>query len=134
MAGVFDFCPYSRVIEELAPDENSVMTMNGWMFAPKPNTPYRPSFKVTLHGLRWFMGNNNTLNITANPLINAGRLRAFYIQNRLYGKFVLNHEYLGPIQCRFAKAVNIPAAEVNSAGLIKPLELTLIQDNPVWDQ
>lgn len=133
MAGTFDFCPGSRVVEELPGEEPSVMSMNGWAFAPRPKTPYAPSFKVTLYGLRWKLNTEgNSIDQLAFPLMNAGRLRAFYILNRLNGVFAFNHEYLGNILCRFSKPVTIPAAEPNSAGLIKPLEVTLIQHNPAW--
>lgn len=131
MAGTFDFCPNSRVIEELAPDEPGVTDMNGWTFAPKAKTPYRPQFKVTLHGLYWKMG-SGVLDVTTTPLVNAGRLRAFYIQNRLSGVFGLQHEYLGLINCRFVRPVSIPAAEVNSNGLIPAFEVNLEWHNPPW--
>lgn len=131
MAGTFDFCPSSRVIEELAPQEPSVTDMNGWSFNPKPKTPYRPQFKVTLHGLRWRMG-SGVLDVTTEPTLNAGRLRAFYIQNRMSGTFQLAHEYLGNITCRFAKPVSIPAAIPNSNGLIDAFEVTLEWHNPPW--
>ena len=133
MAGTFDFCPGSRVVEELPGDEPTVQSMNGWAFAPKPKTPYAPSFKVTLYGLRWRFNEQGTaLDQTPSPLTNAGRLRAFYVLNRLSGVFAFNHEYLGSILCRFSKPVTIPAAEPNSGGLIKPLEVILIQHNPPW--
>lgn len=132
MAGTFDFCPNSRVVEELAPEEPRVTDMNGWTFAPKAKTPYRPQFKVTLYGLYWKLS-NGALDITSNPTVNAGRLRAFYIQNRLHGTFTFQHEYLGSITCRFAKPVSIPAAEVNSNGLIPAFEVTLEWHNPPWN-
>ncbi len=131
MAGTFDFCSNSRVIEEIAPQELAVTDMNGWTFAPKAKTPYRPQFKVTLHGLRWIMG-SGVLNVTTEPERNAGRLRAFYIENRMNGTFTLNHEYLGAITCRFAKPVSIPAAIPNSNGLIDAFEVTLEWHNPPW--
>lgn len=131
MPGTFDFCPNSRVIEELAPDEPGVTDMNGWTFAPKAKTPYRPQFKVTLHGLRWRMG-TNALDITTGPETNAGRLRNFYVQNRMSGRFTLQHEYLGLITCRFAKPVSIPAAITNSNGLVDAFEVMLEWHNPPW--
>src|ERR1041384_4869921 len=131
MAGVFDFCNKSRVVVEGAPDDPSAMDMNGWLFTPRPSTPYRPTFKVTLYGLRWYLS-GNSLDLNTNPQYNAGRLRDFYIRNRMWGTFILDHEYLGPIQCKFAKAVSIPEALPNSNGLIDKFEINLIHNNPVW--
>lgn len=131
MTGTFDFAVNHRVIEELPPEEHKGTDLNGWVFNTKPSVPYRPTFKVTLHGMRWFLNTpGNALDIVTQPTINAGRLRKFYLDNRQWDSFTFVHEFLGTMQCRFADPVVIPAALPNSGGLIAPLEVTLIQHNP----
>lgn len=133
MAGTFDFCVATRVAEELPPEETSITSMNGWQYSSKPKTPYRPSFKVTLHGLRWYLNaGGNALDLTTNLDKNAGRLLQFYKARRMWDTFTYNHEYLGAITVRFEKPVTIPAALPNSRGLIAPLEIQLVQHNPSW--
>lgn len=133
MAGTFDFCTTSRVVTEVPPEEPSVMNMNGWPFTPKPKVPYRPSFKVVLHGLKWYLnGPGTALDVTTNPTKNAGRLLNFYKTNRLWDTFTLNHEYLGNIICRFEKPLTLPAGLPESGGLLEAVEVTLIQHNPAW--
>ena len=134
MISEFRYCPLSRVVEELPPEETSGMSLNGWMFTSKPKVPYRPTFKVTLHGLRWRLTAGGTqLDLITEPDTNAGNLRLFYIEHRLHRRFAFNHEYLGPIYCKFAKPVTIPAAVGNSGGLIQALEVQLIHDSPSWN-
>lgn len=133
MAGTFDFCPNSKVVVEIPPDEPGVATMNGWEFRPRPKVPYRPTFKITLHGMRWYLNSAGTaLDVTTNPTLNAGRLLNFYKSNRTWDVFTFNHEYLGSLVVRFNKPVSIPPAEGESKGLIKAFEVELIQNNPAW--
>jgi hypothetical protein len=131
LAGTFDFAPASRVVTEVPPNEPTAMDFNGWQFTAKPKVPYRPSFKIMLYGIRWYMG-NNILDVTTNPSLNAGRLLNFYKTNRMHGIFAFNHEYLGSILGQFEKPVIIPPAQPNSKGLTEPFEVNVIQYNPPW--
>lgn len=131
MSGTFDFCTTSRVVQELPPDETSAVSFNGWEFTSKPAIPYRRSFNVTLHGMRWYINSAGTgLDVTTNPGQNAGRLLNFYQSNRTWDVFTLNHEYLGPITCRFQQPLTIPPAIPNSGGAIGPFDVKLIHYNP----
>lgn len=132
MAGTFDFCDTSRVIEEIAPESPAGTDMNGWTFTAKPAIPYRRTFKVTLHGMRWYL-NGSVLDITTNPKKNIGRLLKFYRDNQRWDVFALNHEYLGSILCQFAGAVNPPKAIASSNGLVEPFEVQLVHYNPGYN-
>lgn len=133
MAGTFDFCTGSRVIEELPPEEPTIISMNGWDFAAKPKVPYRREFKVSLMGMRWYLNSGGTaLDITTDPTNNAGRLLQFYRDNRMWDNFTLAHEYLGSIQVRFNKPVQIPAGLPDSFGRIDRFEVSLIEYNPSY--
>lgn len=134
MAGVFDFVPNTHVAEEIPPDEPTATTMNGWDFVAKPSVPYRRKFKVTLSGMRWYLNRaQNSLDVTKDSLNNAGRLLAFYQQNRKWDTFIYHHEYLGAITCRFNAPVTIPKAMPNSNGLVPDFEIELVHHNPGWD-
>lgn len=131
MAGTFDFALNSRVITEVPPEEKPFVSMNGWDFTAKPSTPYRAKFRVRLYGMRWYLNAGGTaLDITTEPTLNAGRLRQFYKDNRLWDNFTFAHEYLGNLTCRFAEAFEIPPAIGNSRGLIEPFDVLLIHHNP----
>lgn len=131
MSGAFDFAPSRQVVTEIAPDEISAVSFRGWEFTAKPSEPYRPKFKVILHGMRWYLNTGGTaFDTTTNPTFNAARLRAFYIANRQWDTFSWVHETLGTLTVRFAGPVNIPEALPNSGGLLAPFEVMLIQQNP----
>ena len=128
---VFDFCPNSHVAEELPPEETKVLSMNGWDYTAKPSVPYRAKFKLTLEGMFWYLNaGGSALDLTKNPTINAGRLRAFYLEHRTWKTFTYNHEFLGTITCRFAEPVTIPKSLPSAGGLISAFEVTLIHHNP----
>lgn len=131
MPGTFDFAPNSHSAVEIAPDEQSVVSFNGWDFTSRPSLPYRRKFRLRLSGMRWYIS-NGALDVTTNPTLNAGRLLDFYRANRRYGTFTYQHEYLGSLTCRFAEALAIPEALPNAAGLIDAFEVTLVHHSPSY--
>ena len=130
---LFDFCKDSRVITEIAPEEPASVTMNGWDFTGRPADPYRRSFSAKLYGLRWYQLPKGHLDFSTDPLYNAGRLLGFYQRHRLYKTFMLNHDYLGPLVCRFKTPLQIQPAIMNSAGLIEAFDIMLIHHNPSYE-
>ena len=130
MAGVFNFCPGSLVPETLVPEQLSVMSLNGWTFSAKPNVPYQKSFKVTLHGLRWYLNADGTFDRLSDRQHNARVLEEFYEKNGTWDSFDWFHPHFGNLKVRFKALVQIPAAISNSGGLCNPLEITLIHHNP----
>lgn len=128
---VFDFCTASRVAEIIAPDELEIRDFNGWDYTPVPYLPFRRKFKVTLEGLRWYLGDGE-LDFDADPEHNAGRLEGFYVQHRMYKPFEFQHEYLGNLELRFAEPVSVPKALPNSNGLIDALEIMMVHHNPSY--
>lgn len=127
----FDFCDTSRVAEELPPQEQPMMSMNGWPFTSKPKVPYQREFKVKLHGMKWYLNVGGTaLDVTTDTKKNAGRLLAFYRDHRLWDSFLYNHEYLGIVRVRFAKPVTVPAGIGDTGGKTEAIEVSLIEHNP----
>lgn len=125
----FDFCLETRVAELIAPDEANIKDFNGWAYSPAPVLPFRPSFTVTLEGLRWYLNTGGTaLDVATDAEHNAGRLENFYRAHRLHKSFTFNHEYLGDIEARFASPVSVPKAQKDSGGLIEEFTVTIIQD------
>jgi hypothetical protein len=129
---IFDFAKDSRVIVEVSPDEPAPINFNGWDFATSSTHPYRRSFEVKLYGMRWYLG-NGTLDLTQNPELNIGRLLAFYREHRLSKPFLLHHEYLGAIECKFKAKLDPKEAIPNSDGLVDVIELSLIHSNPRYE-
>ena len=130
MSGTFDFALASRVAEETAPDEAAAATFRGWEFTAKPNIPYRPKFKVTLYGMRWYLNTDGTYDVTTNPTMNAARFRAFYLANRTWDAFNYAHESLGNLVCRFSSPPLFPPGEQNGFGVIKTMEAVIVVNNP----
>lgn len=130
----FDFSPERYVPETIARDATATaITMNGWQFVAKPTTPYQRKFKLTLHGLRWYLDDQSGFyDPNRNPKFNARRLELFYQQHEQWKPFNFVHQHLGfkPILCRFATTLNVPAGQQNSGGLLAPLEVQLIEHNP----
>lgn len=131
MTQTFNFCP-DRNVPETMPREPaaSVMTMNAWQFSARPNTPYQRRFKVTLHGLRWYLAADGTYDFTTNENFNARALERFYEAHETWAPFIFPHQHFGNLLCRFVAPVQVPAGEMNSGGFIKPVEVMLIQHNP----
>ena len=133
MAGTFDFCDNSRVVQELPPEEPSAMSFNGWEFTSKPAVPYRRTFSVVLTGMRWYVREDGQgLDVTTDPKHNAGRLLDFYRANRRWDVFAFNHEYLGNIICKFAVPVTVPKSIPDSFGRIEDFEVRLLHYNPAF--
>ena len=130
MSGVFDFCAGSLVPELLPPDPVGVLSLNGWAFAVKPSVPYQKSFRVTLHGLQWFLNPDGTFDRLTKRQYNARVLEEFYEAKGNWDNFSWFHPHLGSMQVRFKSSVQIPAAIFNSGGVCNPVEITLIQHNP----
>jgi len=129
----FDFCP-NHYVPETLPREGGATTVSlgGWQFSAKPTTPYQRRFKLTLHGLRWYLDDTGIYDAATDPSFNAKRLEEFYQRNEMWNPFLFRHQHLSPvpIQCRFAAPVTVPAGEKNSGGFIAPLEVQLIHHNP----
>lgn len=129
MSGTFDFCPKSLVPETLPPEPASGMSLNGWNFSAKPTVPYQKTFKVTLHGLQWYLNVDGTFDRLKNRTYNARVLEEFYEKMGTWDNFSWFHPHLGALQVRFKSSVIIPAAIPNSNGLCNPVEITLVHHN-----
>lgn len=130
----FTFCPNSLVPETLPREPPSVMSLNGWQFSAKPAVPYQRKFKVTLHGLRWFLDPDTDLyDSFTEPDINAHNLELFYSRHETWNPFNWTHPHLGPLVVRFAAPVSVPKGKENSGGFIDAFEITLIHHNPGYE-
>jgi hypothetical protein len=132
---VFDFAP-ERYVPGTLPRENgsaSVITMGGWQFTSKPTTPYQRRFKLTLYGMRWYLTNGGLFDDVTDPTFNAFLLEKFYQEHEMWKPFDFNHQHIGPLVCRFALPLTVPAAEANSSGLIKSVEVNFIEHNPGYN-
>lgn len=128
----FNFCPNSRVVETIAPEEPSIKDFNGWDYAPKPVLPYRPMYKITLEGLRWRFYSDGRLDYETDPETNAGLLEKFYSTHRKFKPFHFQHEWMGMMELRFQNPVSVPKAVPNSGGLVEPIEVMAILNNPTY--
>lgn len=132
MAGVFDFCPNSLVPETLPPEVQPVVSLNGWTFASRPSVPYAKKFKVTLHGMRWYLQANGLFDSTTDTTRNARRLEQFYETNGIWDKFTWTHPHFGLLNVRFSQPVTVPMGIANSNGLISAFEITLLHVDPAY--
>jgi hypothetical protein len=134
MAGTFNFCPKSLVPELLPPEPVSGMSLNGWNFSSKPTVPFQRSWRVTLHGLRWFLNSSTGLFDNATqPTLNAKLLEEFYQSNGTWDSFTWTHPHItGALTVRFKSVVQIPAGIPNSGGLCNPVEVNFVEHNASW--
>lgn len=133
MAGTWDFCPKGLVVENIPPEQPAGMSMNGWNFSSKPTVPYQFTFKVTLHGLNWFLANNSTYDAMTLPTINAARFEKFIRDHGTWDDFAFPHPHLGTVQCRFKNLPMVPRGLPNSYGLIEAFEVELVHHNPAYN-
>ncbi len=126
----FEFCAGTLVPETVPPEPAAVTSMNGWEFSAKPSVPYRRKFKVTLHGLRWYLQANGLYDPNTDPQHNAHRLEKFYAEHQRWREFNWEHPHIGLLVVKFAAAVTVPAGIPNSGGLINALEIQLVESNP----
>lgn len=129
---VFNFCPDSQVPETLTRENTSVMSLGGWQFTARPTTPFQRRFKLTLHGLRWFLDErNDAYDEVTDPKLNARLLELFYQEHEMWKPFEWFHPHIPykPLACRFQSPLNVPAALENSDGLIGALEVNFVEHN-----
>lgn len=132
MAGTWDFCLKTLVVENLPPQQGGGMSMNGWSFSSKPNVPYQYIFKVTVQDLRWYLQSNGLYDNTTDTTRNARRFEEFVRTNGNWDAFDFPHPHLGTIKCKFKNLPAVPKAIPNSGGLIDAFEVELIHDNPAF--
>ena len=132
---IFTFCPKTNVPELLPREQPSVMSMGGWTFTSKPTTPYVKTYKVTLHGLKWFLTNDGYFVEGGDATLKARLLEKVYERHELWRPFLWTHQHLGQQALfRFKTPVIVPKALPNSDGLIEPLEVQLIEHNPGYGE
>lgn len=130
---IFDFAPDRNVPETLPRDAASGMTMNGWNFSARPTTPYQRTYRVTLHGMRWYTHPVTGLwDVTTNRFFNARRLEEFYERHETWDPFTWYHQHFGELTVRFKNPLTVPKGEINSGGLIPAFEMQLIHHNPSY--
>lgn len=127
----FNFCPNSLVPELIPREQGTVVSMNSWVFTSKPTTPYLKEWRVTLHGLRWYLDGGGLYDETTDPEVNARALELFYEEHELWKPFLWTHPHTGEAkEYRFKNAVAVPKGIENSNGLVEALEVRFIEHNP----
>jgi hypothetical protein len=131
MVDTFSFCPNSLVPVTMPREPVQVVSFNGWQFTAKPTTPYQRRFKVTLHGMKWFLNSaTGVYDSTTTPTINARALELFYQAHEGWDPFLWQHPHIAtPLTVRFGAPVVVPEALPNSGGRCAPLEINLIEHN-----
>lgn len=124
---VFGFSPERQVPETIVRDTSTTVTMNGWLFAARPVSPMQKRFRVQLHGLRWYLNNDDTYDSTTNPNFNARALELFYEEHEMWKTFEWDHPHLGMLNVKFAAPVNVPAAPAGNDGMLNALEIMLVE-------
>lgn len=131
---LFNFCPERNVPVTLPREPAaSIMTMGAWQFSSRPTTPYQRRFRVTLHGLTWYLNADGTFDSTTNANFNARALERFYERHETWKPFTFRHQHFGDILCRFNAALEVPAGVRNSGGRCDPVDVMLIQHNPGYN-
>ncbi|WOF44366.1 hypothetical protein KNJ79_05385 [Sphingopyxis indica] len=127
---VLNICPNTLVPVTIPPEPVTGVSMNGWAFTSKPAVPYQRKFRVTLHGLRWYLDGAGLYNAGTDPTRNARALELFYQAHGNWKSFLWLHPHIGQLEVRFSAPVSVPEGIPNSGGLIKAFEINLIEHNP----
>lgn len=134
MSGTFEYCPDSLVPELIPPDPVQGVSMNGWAFTSRPTVPYQRRFKVTLHGLRWYLNSDGSFDTWTNVTGNARSLELFYQANGVWDNFYWTHPHLGTLRCRFSSPLQLPPGVPGSNGLLEAVEVNLIEHSPGFSE
>lgn len=128
----WDFVPNHMVVENLPPDQPSGFSMNGWYFTAKPTVPWQNKFKVTIHGLQWFLLSDGKYDNTTHGPINARRFEEFVETHGKWRTFDFPHPHFGTLQARFSALPAVPKGDWNSNGVIPAFEVELVHHNPAF--
>jgi hypothetical protein len=93
-----------------------------WIDTDDSNKFYR------YNGSSWVVSTNKArINIHINPELNAGALEDFYLNNKLYKKFIYPHPIYGNTEVRFNKPLILPKGVHGGGGTIESFELEFIE-------
>lgn len=117
----FDF-PYFTWTTKYPESGAKVKFGRGYEFASKPKGPDQVNYVFHFKTMKAFEGVDGLLDPAPHPEINIGRLEAFYIEHRLYEKFILPVPGKGNLIVRFSKPLEYKIAE-NGQGTVDPFTL-----------
>lgn len=123
----FDF-PY-HVPRTSYPEDQTVRFGGGYTFATKPDEKMERTFTLSFTAMKYYFDQNTNRwdDYTTNSNNNAHALEKFYIDHRMYKRFIYPHDVLGNIVVRFKKPLEMPQGVMGGTGVLPPFEVQLVE-------
>lgn len=110
------------------PDNSYRLQLGGaYTFATKPNAPPQRTFTLTYAAMVYYIGENGFPDPAPDLDNNLWALELFYQSVETFGNFTYNHPVYGPLICKFANPLAIPAGETDGGGSVTNLTITLVE-------
>lgn len=97
----------------------------GYTFATRPRGPDQVEYLLHFSAMWFYFLPDGTQDTTKQPSINMALLEQFYIEHRLYEKFIFLHPSLGPQVVRFDQPLEYKILE-NGNGQVEPFTISLV--------
>ncbi|HQT80196.1 MAG TPA: hypothetical protein PLD10_24415 [Rhodopila sp.] len=105
----------------------SIQFGNSYVFTASPKGPPQRMFTLEFAALRWYLDDNDMLDIYTDVAHNAGALNAFYLTVQTWKSFSYNHPQFGPLNVRFFKALQLPPPVAGGNGVIEKIQIDLVE-------
>lgn len=124
---LFDF-PYHRVATRWPQNSTSIALGGGYTFTSRANGPPQRSFSLEFEGMTWFINPTTGFpDATITPQRNLMALNNFYAAQQLSDPFYYDHPIYGRMVVKFLKPLEIPKVEIGGTGLVRGLQIELIE-------
>lgn len=123
---VFNF-PYHTFSTEYSESGTTLALGNSYEFTSEPVAPNQRMVTLNFSTMIYYVnpGDPPVVDVAINPLLNMGKLEAFYKEHELWKSFDYYHPVYGTLRFKFAKPLKIPEGNINGGGSVKPFSLML---------
>ncbi|HIH2746985.1 TPA: hypothetical protein ACYLN4_002722 [Burkholderia lata] len=122
----FDFP--NHLVEEKYPESGTRIQLgNSYVFATPPTAPEQRTFVLSFETMWRGINADGTVDIATNPLNNMGLLKQFYETYRLYKTFQYKHPWLGTLNVRFSKPLEMPKGKKGADGWSESFSIEFVE-------
>lgn len=99
----------------------------GFSYGIRTGTGEQRVLTLQFATMRFLRTDAGEVEVLEDPVNNAGRLLAFYLQNRMHRSFLYPHPVYGPIRVRFNQPLKFPEGAPNNLGYLPSFSVELIE-------
>lgn len=122
----FDFV--NHMVEEKYPDPGTTIQLgNSYRFSTPPTAPDQRTFTLTFETMWRGLTSAGAMDSTTNYINNAGALLQFYENYKLHKTFQYKHPWLGLLNVRFSKPLELPKGMKGGDGWTEGFSVEFIE-------